>query len=158
MRATGVIVSLTLLPVLLAPASPTGACVCYESAGLEADYREAAAVFAGKVVGLEVVTTTIAGHLDEEMVATLRVERHWKGPKSAEIRVRTCGTQEMLCTCGTDFQLGARFVVFAVGKPLSTGSCQRTRRYQRVPEETGLQWLGAEDLVHTLDVLSGAAR
>ena len=157
MRTTRRIVCLTLSAMLLA-AGQAGACVCYESSGLEADFREAAAVFAGRVVALQTATTKSAGKVEEEMVATLSVERRWKGPKNAEIRVRTCGTQEMLCTCGTDFQLGARFVVFAVGKPLSTSSCQRTRRYNRVPGEVGMQWLGAEELVQGLDALGSAGR
>jgi hypothetical protein len=158
MKATRATVVLPLMALLLAPGPTAQACVCSESSGLEADYREAEAVFAGKVVALQIATVEIAGQVDEQMVATLRVERRWKGPRGAEIRVRTCGTQEMLCTCGTDFELGAHFVVFAVGKPLSTGSCQRTRRYQRVPGEARFQWVGAEDLVRDLDALEKASQ
>jgi hypothetical protein len=158
MTTTRALPALAFLVLLLTPATRSDACVCYESSGLAADYREAGAVFAGKVVALHVASVKIAGHVEEEMVATLGVERRWKGPRTAEIQVRTCGTQEMLCTCGTDFQLGARFVVFAMGKPLSTGSCQRTRRYQRVPGEADVQWVGAEDLVRDLDALEPTAR
>ena len=61
------------------------------------------------------------------MVATLRVERRWKGPRTSLVRVRTCGTQAAVCTCGFDFQLGARYVVFASGSRLETTSCDRTR-------------------------------
>lgn len=154
MRATR-IACLTLSAVLLASTRPAAACVCYESAGLQADYREATAVFAGQVVALQIVSTRVAGTVEEQTVATLRVERRWKGPKDREIRVRTCGTQEMFCTCGTDFRLGAHFVVFAIGKPLATGSCQRTRRYDRVPE-AGLLWNGVEDLVRDLEALGAA--
>ena len=69
--------------MLLARAHPVGACVCYESNGLAADFHDAAAVFAGKVVALEVTEVKVDGQVDENMVATLKVERHWKGPKDA---------------------------------------------------------------------------
>lgn len=150
-RATAYVI---LSALLVARPVPAGACVCYESEGLTADFREAAAVFAGRVVALEIAEVKVGDHLEEEMVATLKVERRWKGPGSALLRIRTCGTQTMLCTCGTDFQLGAHFVVFAVGKPLGTGSCQRTRLYTPVPGEPGMEWLGAEDLVRELGELA----
>ena len=149
------IVWLLLFAVPLAPAAPAPACVCYESHGLKADFADAAAVFAGQVVALQIAPDAAGG---EQTIATFRVERRWKGPKDAEIRVRTCGTQEMICTCGNDFPLGAHFVVFALGTPLSTSSCQRTRRYNRVPGDLGLQWVGAEDLVRDLDQLAGTER
>ncbi len=144
-----------VLVALLVPGAPVvDACVCFESRDLAADYSEAEAVFAGRVVALHVATIKTGGYADEVMVATFAVERRWKGPKGARIRVLTCGTQEMSCTCGTEFQLGAHFVVFAVGKPLATGSCQRTRRYHRLPGDAEVQWAGAEDLVRNLDALT----
>jgi hypothetical protein len=158
MNVSRAIVVLPLLAHLILPGTPAQACVCDESPGLEADYREAAAVFAGRVVALHVVAAKSGGNSGEQMVATLVVERRWKGPNTREIQVRTCGTQEMLCTCGTDFELGGRFVIFAAGKPLSTDSCQRTRRYQRIPGDTKLQWVGAEDLVRDLDALERGRR
>jgi hypothetical protein len=154
-RWTAVGASAILTMLLVVPPAPAGACVCYESAGLEADYREAVAVFAGQIVALEVAEAKSGDHVNEDMVATLKVTRRWKGPKDALLRVRTCGTQTMICTCGTNFELGAHFVVFAVGAPLATGSCQRTQAYTPVPATPGLEWVGVEKLVEELDVLSG---
>ena len=108
-------------------------------------------------MALRIVTARIDGDTLENMEATFRVQRRWKGPKDALVRVRTCGTQEMLCTCGTDFRLGAHFAVFAVGHPLSTGSCQRTRGYTYIRDEASAQWLGAEDLIRDLDGLATQA-
>jgi hypothetical protein len=88
------------------------------------------------------------------MIATFRVERRWKGAPGKVVRVRTCGTQTSVCTCGTDFRLGASLVVFAVGNPLSTGSCQRTTEYHKVENEPDMKWLGAEELVRALDALA----
>jgi hypothetical protein len=143
-----------LLLLMTARVKGAYACVCYESAGLAADVAEAKAVFAGKVVALETVTATVAGHETENMVAVIRVTRRWKGPKDKVIRVQTCGTQDMICTCGTDFRLGGSYVVFGVGDPLGTGSCQRTQVYTPISSEPGMEWLGAEDLVRDLDALA----
>lgn len=144
--------------LLLVPAAPLGACVCLEPRGLLEAYHEARAVFAGRVIALHVVGRRDADRLDDEMVATFAVERRWKGPMTAQIRVRTCGTQELLCTCGIDFSLGARFVVFAVGEPSSTSRCERTRAYQRVAGDAKLRWIGVEDLVRELDAIAAPAR
>jgi hypothetical protein len=143
-----------LTTLLVARPVPAAACVCSESRGLEADYLEAAAVFAGKVVALEIAEVKVGDQVNEDMVATLRVERLWRGRKDTLLRVRTCGTQTMLRTCGTDFEVGAHFIVFALGTPLSTSSCQRTQRYTTAPGEPGLEWLGVEQLVRELDALS----
>jgi hypothetical protein len=158
MSTNRAMVVLPFLAHIMVPGTPAQACVCGESSGLEADYREAEAVFAGRIVALQVAAAKAGDNTDEHMVATVVVERRWKGPKTREIQVRTCGTQEMLCTCSTDFELGGRFVIFATGKPLSTNSCQRTRRYQRIPGDATLQWVGAEDLVRDLDALERGRR
>lgn len=141
--------------VAMAAAVPShvNACVCEQSQGLAADVRAAEAVFAGTVVALDVVRDQVGAHNSEDMVATFKVKRRWKGPDKNILRVRTCGTQTMICTCGTDFRLGAHFVVFAVDKPLFTSSCQRTTEYQVVDYEPGMEWLGVEDLVRDLDAL-----
>jgi hypothetical protein len=147
--------ALTVTILTVVP-SWAAACVCVESKGLAADYREARAVFAGTVVALEIVRKQVEGHVLEDMVATFKVGRRWKGPKKAHLRIRTCGTQTMICTCGTNFRLGAHFVVFAVEAPMVTGSCQRATEYHPGPEP-GLEWVGAEELVKHLDRLAGPA-
>ena len=151
-------VAVFVAALFLLPLRSAHPCVCYESEGLAADFGEAKAVVAGKIVALEIATVTVGGTSSEDMVATVRVERRWKGPKDALLRVRTCGTQETLCTCGTDFRVGGYFLIFAAGKPLATSSCQRTRSYSSVPDEAGAQWLGVEDLVRDLDALAHAGR
>jgi uncharacterized phage protein gp47/JayE len=90
------------------------------------EYRRSSAVFVGRIVSLEISTMVVEGHAVENMVATFEVERRWKGPSARRLRVQTCGTQMLVCTCGVDFQLGQRYVVFAEGKLLQTNSCNRT--------------------------------
>ena len=140
-----------LLVALTCLARDAGACICTESAGLAADFGEASAVFAGEIVALELVEKTVEDTVVQDMVATFRVVRRWKGPSGDRIRVKTCGTQASLCTCGAAFALGKRFVVFASGKPLETSSCDRTTDYFAAPGDPEHQWLGVEDLVRALD-------
>jgi hypothetical protein len=151
-------VAIFVAAIFLLPLRSAHPCVCYESEGLAADFAEAKSVVAGKIIALEIATVTVEGHSSEDMVATVRVERHWKGPKDTLLRVRTCGTQETLCTCGTDFRLGGHFLIFAAGTPLATSTCQRTRSYSSVPDEPSAQWLGVEDLIRDLDALANARR
>jgi hypothetical protein len=100
--------------------------VCADTGTLADEYRQSSAVFVGRIVSLEISTKVVKGHRIENMVATFEVERRWKGPSARRLRVQTCGTQMMACTCGVDFQLGQRYVVFAEGRPLQTSSCNRT--------------------------------
>jgi len=84
------------------------------------------------------------GEKIESMVATFEVEQRWKGPSLRRLRVLTCGTQTFVCTCGADFQLGQRYVVFAEGKMLETSSCNRTA----IPNPAG------DDLLKDLDAIA----
>ena len=102
------------------------ACLCAEQGSLADEYRQSRAVFVGRIVSIELATTSLNGDRAENMIATFEIERRWKGPAVRRLRVQTCGTQMMICTCGADFQLGQRYVVFANGKRLETGSCSRT--------------------------------
>ena len=111
---------------ILCAARPAGACVCADMGTLADEYRRSSAVFVGRIVSLEISTMVVEGHAVENMVATFEVERRWKGPSARRLRVQTCGTQMLVCTCGVDFQLGQRYVVFAEGKLLQTNSCNRT--------------------------------
>jgi hypothetical protein len=139
MRALRLFLTTTLAVLIAADAFP---CVCPESGDISAAYRQAAAVFVGRVISLEVAPSAAREPGEDDMVATLQVERRWKGPRTSTLRVRTCGTQATVCTCGVDFQLGARYVVFASGKRLETTSCDLTRLA-----------LAADDLIREVEML-----
>jgi hypothetical protein len=143
--------------VVAAGARSSDACVCAKSEGLDADFRDADAVFVGRVTALEIRTPPGGDGQDANTVATFKVERRWKGPATERIRVATCGTQEIICTCGSDFLLGGRYIVFATGKVLSTGSCGRTQRLGfKIRGHPELDWAGVEDLVKQLDAIMAA--
>lgn len=114
------------LCVLLTPAKELSACVCNERGTVAEEFRAAQVVFLGRVIALEVRSWVVAGSTEEGTVATFAIERRWKGSPKRTIRIRTCGTQVMICTCGIDFRLGERYVVFAGGSPLETGECDAT--------------------------------
>jgi hypothetical protein len=112
--------------LLLTPAEWLSACVCGERGTVAEAFKAARVVFVGRVVALEVKPFVVAGRSEEGTVATFEIERGWKGASRGKVRIRTCGTQVMVCTCGVDLQLGERYVVFAAGNPLETSQCDAT--------------------------------
>jgi hypothetical protein len=98
-------------------------CAVAESIGME--FKHSAAVFVGRVKSTDVAHGP-HGTFDVQTVATFDVERWWKGPQTKTVKVRSCGTQDVVCITGIDFKPGDRYVVFATGRPLETTVCQRT--------------------------------
>ena len=89
---------------------------------IEAGFRDARAVFVGQVVATRVVQSA-TDRSDVRTVATVRVERRWKGPRAKTLEVSACGGGDVVCTVSMDFTIGGRYVFFADGNPLSTSSC-----------------------------------
>jgi hypothetical protein len=112
--------------VLLAPKA-LPACGCAETGGVGDELKSSDAVFVGRIVALAIEKVPLEDSAAERMTVTFEVERRWKGPNRSKLTVWTCGDQVSFCTCGVDFKLGERYLVFAEGKPLSTASCSRTR-------------------------------
>ncbi|HSE23819.1 MAG TPA: hypothetical protein VLB68_19270 [Pyrinomonadaceae bacterium] len=141
-------------------ARPVVACTCSDLGSIADEYRQSSAVFVGRIISIEVSSTIIKGERVENMIATFFVERRWKGSSVRRLRVQTCGTQTFVCTCGADFQLGQRYVVFAGGKPLQTSSCNRNTILAQLPkgEAAKIRATGAEvsgyDLLRELDVIA----
>ena len=145
---------------ILFAARPASACTCADLGSLADEYHHSSAVFIGRIVSIEISSKIIKGEKIENMIATFAVERRWKGPTMRRLRVRTCGTQTMVCTCGFDFQLGQRYVVFADGKPLETSSCNRNAILTQLPkgEATKIRAAGGvlpgDDLLKDLDAIA----
>lgn len=113
--------------VALLVSDPLFACVCTETGSVTDELQASGAVFVGRVIPLAIEMVALEDTTAEGMRATFKVERRWKRAKRSTIDVWTCGDQTAVCTCGVDFQLGERYLVFASEKPLGTGSCSRTR-------------------------------
>lgn len=139
---------------------PVAACICSDMGSTADEYQHSSAVFVGRIVSIEISSRIIDGVTVEAMIATFAVERRWKGPSIRRLRVQTCGTQTMVCTCGADFQLGQRYVVFAEGKPLQTSSCNRNTVLPQLPpgEAVKIRATGAalpgDDLLKELDAIA----
>jgi hypothetical protein len=135
---------LACIVATMCAARPVAACTCADLGPLADEYHHSSAVFVGRIVSIEISSKIIEGERVENMIATFAVERRWKGPSIRRLRVQTCGTQTLVCTCGVGFQLGQRYVVFAEGKPLQTSSGNRTH----IAETAG------EDLLKGLDAIA----
>lgn len=141
-------------------ARPVAACPCSDLGSIADEYHHSRAVFVGRIVSIEISSKIIEGERVENMIATFVVERRWKGPSMRRLRVQTCGTQTLVCTCGADFQLGQRYVVFADGKLLQTSSCNRNTTLPQLPknEAAKIRATGAglpgDDLLKELDAIA----
>lgn len=93
------------------------ACSCAGPAPPSEAFDESAAVFAGKVAGIESSNYGKIVHFD--------AERAWKGVTQSAITVTTgAGGGD----CGYGFEEGKEYLVYAYGTgPLSTGICGRTQ-------------------------------
>ena len=153
-------VILACIVATMCAARPVAACTCADLGSLADEYHHSSAVFVGRIVSIEISSKIVDGERVENMVATFTVERRWKGPTIRRLRVQTCGTQTLVCTCGFNFQLGERYVVLAEGKPLETSSCNRNAILLQLPhgEATKIRAGGAvlpgDDLLKELDAIA----
>ena len=134
---------ITVAVLLMGLVQPAASCVCVEMGDLPAIVRDSSAVFLGRVVAFRIVAKRVQGTLQEDTEVTFAVDRRWKGATRRSVKVRTCGTERIVCTCGAHFELGYSYVVFASGNPLETTSCHPNEQFE-----------GAEDLITRLDSLA----
>jgi hypothetical protein len=136
------------LLALLVAATPLGVSAEVRSCGpppsIEAEFEASSVVVIGRVVG---IATTMREWPEPDVtgerlkfqmrVATVEVERRWKGPVAKTIQVETCE----LCTTGVWFAIGERWVVFAHGEPPTTSDCGRTLLYSDSRSPSAVEWL-----------------
>ena len=100
------------------------------------DYREAKAVFVGRVISVEAgsyIPEDIRGEVDKKV--TFSVERRWNGAKNPTISVLASYGP---VTChGFEFREGERYLVYAFGDALFVGTMfSRSRPIDREDEQT----------------------
>jgi len=96
------------------------ACTCAQPASVQEGLQQADEVFAGLVERFELKGSG--------RVATFRVRRVWKGPKTHRIQVATGGGDG---DCGYHFIVGMEYLVFAhrgASDTLQTSICSRTKQ------------------------------
>lgn len=124
---------LALAALLLPPlAGRAEACSCFAIPTPYQAYRDARAVFAGKVLGSRDVPTQEQGregvYTVNERRLRFAVEEVFKGPKAAEIEVNAGRTDS---TCYSGFNVGQSYLIYAYGDSdaaLSVHACTRTGR------------------------------
>jgi len=95
---------------------------CYQF-DIDWAFKHARTVLVGRVASTKHVRVG-SGPADVNTMATLVVERQWKGTRRKTIDVRTCSADETSeCVVGVDFRQGERYLVFAYGKKLETSVC-----------------------------------
>jgi general stress protein 26 len=126
-RAVQLAVLGVTLQLLILPAIACAQCIIFDKP--EDLFGRADAVFLGKVI-----STAPTGNQGDHVVveiATLRVDKFWKGDLAREVRV----------SADAPFSIGTTYLVFAGGKPLSTTiPCRATEPQDRAG--TKLEWLG----------------
>jgi len=112
---------------------------CAPPLPVEREFEVSRAVFIGTITKIEVQDR--GGALDTRTVATFSVERAWKGAEASTIRVGTCGGGNVICTVGLTFNLGERYVVFAMGPDLGASKCGRTGTESHYLWNETMDWL-----------------
>ena len=100
------------------------------------DYREARAIFVGRVVSIDAVSDVpenLRGEVDRKV--TFGIERRWKGTKNSTVSVLASYGP---ATChGYEFREGERYLVYAFGKEMVAGTMfSRSRPIDRQDEQT----------------------
>jgi hypothetical protein len=86
--------------------------------------HHAKAVFVGEVLEVRPATKAEREEYSNLYIVRMRVERYWKGIKSGEITVQTD-----MFGCGPKLEVGAKYLVYGMGKHLDTG-CIGTRKVE----------------------------
>jgi len=128
-RKQSVIAIVASVMVVGSGSSAGASCAVFE---IGSGFRDSRAVFIGEVLATRVVRSKA------QTVATIRVERRWKGPRGKTIEVSTCGGGDAVCTISIDFQVGGAYLIFAEGRPLATSDCMAWP-VEEAKEQ--LQWL-----------------
>ena len=127
-RGIGIVVCVA---ALLAGAATLGAAGCScAPVDVSTMLKQADAVFAGRVIGLELVPRLNAdptvSHATEDLQVKVAVSSCWKGIVRVETTLYTMFT---CCLCGFHFEIGEMYLIYAesVDGELRTSICSRTR-------------------------------
>lgn len=118
------------------------ACSCIQPAPPQESLEQSTAVFAGKVVDIDVPSGIVIRSTDPVKV-TFEVSKIWKGP---DYKTLVLTTARGGASCGYPFKQNEEYIVYTYGEEdkLSTGICSRTRLLASAQED--LQELGEGNL------------
>lgn len=117
--------------VFLAAPAAGYACTCAPMPTVQEQYRDAGAVFAGKVINIKT-----DGKLS---TVSFQVTSAWKGVTTNQITIKT---PSELTACGYPFQIGKSYLVYTTAN-LTSNICMRTNELSKAQEDLSI--LGQED-------------
>ena len=139
-RINSIVVALALCVFAqLAGAPSADACTCMSSGPACQAFWTTDVVFDGTVTTIEPTSReeTFSGRTFQvsELVVTLQVRQGWKGVEGETVQVTTSGSG---ASCGFDFKIGGRYLVFASrggsGSRPRVSLCSSTRAYNGTGE------------------------
>jgi hypothetical protein len=138
-----IVVSLILLNIAI-----VSACSCVQPAPPKESLEQSTAVFAGKVVDINVSGGAAISSADPVTV-TFEVSKIWKGLDNESLVLTTARDG---ASCGYSFKQGEEYLVYTYGEgdKLSTGICSRTRLLASAKDD--LQELGDGSLPANSDM------
>jgi hypothetical protein len=132
----------------------TQACSCAAPPDPAGARNEASAVFAGRVIGLELIPhfsedPTVSFAI-EDLLVRVAVSAVWKGNLETTTSVYTAFT---CCVCGYPFEIGETYLIYAdvTGDHLHTSVCTRTAKLADAAED--LAFLGPGTPPDTVPIL-----
>ncbi len=125
------------------------ACSCVMPLSATESLAESTAVFAGKVVDMEVSDGEIISTADPVTV-TFEVSKVWKGAEAETIVLTTAREGS---SCGYSFEENEEYIVYTHGEAdqLSTNSCSRTKLLADAEED--LQELDSGDVLQNSNLM-----
>jgi hypothetical protein len=118
------------------------------------EFDRSTAVFVGRAVS-QAIASTPALSWSRATETTFEIETLWKGEMGRTLRVQTCGgavgADDITCGEAFKFQVGARYVVFADGTPLTTNTCHHTGFVDEGVARQTLEWLSKKPPVYPTD-------
>lgn len=138
-----VVIVLASLLVATAQVAPALARSCGAKSAIDDEFASSSAVLLGRVVAIAPGQREYVSDVPGEIlrvatrIATIEVEREWKGPGHGIVTIETCER----CTTEVRFEVGDRLVVFAHGEARGVSSCSRTYREADPRFAPTLRWL-----------------
>lgn len=137
-----ILLTLIIINLFLVNISLVNACSCIPPALPKESLEKSTAVFAGKVVDIDIPRGLVVSSADPVKV-TFDVSKVWKGPDYKTLVITTARDG---ATCGYSFTQGDEYIVYTYGEgdKLSTGICSRTQLLANAQED--LEGLGEGNL------------
>jgi hypothetical protein len=118
------------------------------------EFDRSTAIFVGRAVS-QAIALSPAWSWPRATETTFEIETLWKGEHRRTLRVQTCGGvvggEAITCSEAFRFHVGAKYIVFADGTPLTTNTCHHTALVDETVARETLQWLSKKSPAYPTD-------